>query len=350
MRVTFLAIACLLSSLHAFAQQPSSTATTTTSAAPATQPATIVVPGSVAAFYVADLYAKDSGYLSEVKADIGDHVKKGDVLAMIDDPELLQQLKGAEALLAAKEQLAAASEASVQQAKASLEVARSQVAALEAERELAESTLKRQEALFQDKAATSQQIDETRAKARVTAAAADVGRAKITSAEADLRAAEAGRAVAAAQVNVAAADAERTRTLVGYTKVVAPFDGVITRRIANVGDLVQNASTGRPMPLFTCQKLDVVRISCDVPDAAATAVRAGTKADVRLSSSNAAAAPAAIAAAVTRVAVALDPATRTMRAEIDLPNPGEKLRPGMYAQVVLFPQSEPTVARREVAQ
>jgi multidrug efflux pump subunit AcrA (membrane-fusion protein) len=341
MRLTCLAIVCLLSPLHTFAQQPSPTST-----GPATQPATIVVPGSVAAFYVADLYAKDAGYLSEVKADIGDHVKKGDVLAVIDDPELLQQLKGAEALLAAKEQLAAASEAGVQQAKASLEVARSEVAALEAERELAESTLKRQEALFKEKAATSQQIEETRAKSRVTGAAADVGRAKIASAEADLRAAEAGRAVAAAQVKVAAADAERTRTLVGYTKVVAPFDGVVTRRIANVGDLVQNASTGRGMPLFTCQKLDVVRISCDVPDASAAVVRAGTKADVRLSGSNAA---AAISAAVTRVAVAVDPATRTMRAEIELPNPGEKLRPGMYAQVMLFPQSEPTVARGEVA-
>jgi multidrug efflux pump subunit AcrA (membrane-fusion protein) len=333
------AIASLLTPVAAFAQQPSTTP------APATQPAKVVVPGSVAAFYVASLYAKDSGYLSEVKADIGDHVKKGDVLAAIDDPELLQQLKGAEALLAAKEQLAAAAEASVQQAKASLDVAKCQVTALEAERDLAESTLKRQEALFNEKAATSQQIDETRAKARVTAADADVGRAKIASAEADLRAAEAGRAVAAAQVKVAAADVERTRTLVGYTKVVAPFDGVVTRRLANVGDLVQNASTGRGMPLFTSQKIDVVRVSCDVPDTSAAAIRAGTKAEVRLSGAGG----AAIAAAVTRVAVSVDPATRTMRAEIDLPNPGEKLRPGMYAQVTLFPQNEPAVARGEVA-
>jgi multidrug efflux pump subunit AcrA (membrane-fusion protein) len=342
---TLVAVAFLLTPVAAIAQQPSTTAATTTNA-PTTQPATVVVPGSVAAFYVADLYAKDSGYLAEVKADIGDHVKKGDVLAVIDDPELLQQLKGAEALLAAKEQLATAAEASVQQAKASLEVARSQVAALEADRELAESTLKRQEALFKEKAATSQQIDETRAKARVTAAAADVGRAKITSAEADLRAAEAGRAVAAAQVKVAAADVERTRTLVGYTKVVAPFDGVVTRRLANVGDLVQNAATGRGMPLFTCQKLDVVRVSCDVPDTNAAAIRAGTKAEVRLRGSGGAVIPAV---AVTRVAVAVDPATRTMRAEIDLPNPGEKIRPGMYAQVTLFPQAEPAVARGEVA-
>lgn len=344
---TFLAAVCLVSAwpLTSLAQQPSTTSTAPTSTAPTTQPATVVVPGSVAAFYVADLYAKDSGYLSEVKADIGQHVKKGDVLAVIDDPELLQQFAGAEALLAAKQQIAAAADASVEQAKASLAVARSQVTALDAERELAMATLKRQEALFKDKAATSQQIDETRSKARVTAAAADVGRAKIASAEADLRAAEAGRGVAAAQVKVAAADFERTRTLVSYTRVVAPFDGVVTRRLANVGDLVQNAATGRGMPLFTCQKLDVVRVFCDVPDANAAAVRPGMKAEIRLNGAGG----ALISATVTRVAVAVDPSTRTMRTEIELPNPDERIRPGMYAQVTLFPQSDPAVARGEVA-
>jgi multidrug efflux pump subunit AcrA (membrane-fusion protein) len=333
---TLSALLCLTSSVAAFAQS------TTT---PTTQPTSIAVPATIAAFYVADLYAKDSGYLSDVKADIGDHVKKGDVLAVIDDPELLEQLKGAEAMLAAKQQMVVAAEASLQQAKASLDVAKSQVAALDAERELAEATLKRQEALFKEKAATDQQIDETRAKAREAAAAADVGRAKIVSAEADLRAAEASRAVAVAQVKVSAADVERTRTLLSYTKIVAPFDGVVTRRLANVGDLVQNASTGRGMPLFTCQKLDVVRVSCDVPDTSAAAIHAGTKAEVRLSGPGG----ATISATVTRVAVSVDPATRTMRAEIDLPNPGEKLRPGMYAQVTLFPQAEPSVARGEVA-
>src|SRR3954468_20010216 len=104
------------------AQQPTS--------APATQPASIVVPGSVSAFYLADLYAKDSGYLAEVKVDIGDHVKKGDVLAVIDDPELAQQLKSAEALLAAKQEMAKASDANVLQAKASLVVAQKQLAAM----------------------------------------------------------------------------------------------------------------------------------------------------------------------------------------------------------------------------
>jgi multidrug efflux pump subunit AcrA (membrane-fusion protein) len=82
-----------------------------------------------------------------------------------------------------------------------------------------------------------------------------------------------------------------------------------------------------------------------VPDASVGLVRAGTKAEVRLNG----AAGTVIPAAVTRIAVSVDPATRTMRAEIELPNPDEKLRPGMYAQVTLFPQAAPAVARGEVA-
>lgn len=311
-----------------FAQQTPATSSLqpTTDAVP-----TIVVPGNVAAFYAADLFAKDSGYLAEVKVDIGDHVKKGDVLAIIDDPELAQQLKSTEAMLAAKQEQAKAAEAGVQQAKASLDVAKRQLAALRAESELAQTTLKRQEELFKEKATTNQQIDETRAKAQVAGAAADVGEAKIASAEADLHASEADRAVAAAQVQVAAADVERAKTLLGYTKVIAPFDGVITRRMVSPGDLVQSAMTNRNVPLFTCQKLDVVRIFCDVPEASAAAMRVGMKAEVRLSG----AASKAIAATVTRISGALDPATRTMRVEIDLPNADEAMRPGAYAQVTL---------------
>ena len=311
--------------------------------APTTAPASVIVPGNVAAFYAADLFAKESGYLSDVKVDIGDHVKKGDVLAIIDSPELEQQLAGLQAQLMAKQEQAKAAAATVQQAKALLEVSRRQLAALQADRELAQETLKRQEELFQQKAATNQQIDEMRAKAQVAGAAADVGQAKIASAEADLRAAEAAQAVSAAQVKVTAADVARTRTLLGYTKIVAPFDGVITRRLVGPGDLVQSAVTNRNMPLFTCQKLDVIRIFCDVPELNAGDIRAGTKAEVRLTANSA----KPIAASVTRVAGAMDASTRTMRVEIDLPNADEAMRPGMYAQVTLNLQPANGVAEAD---
>jgi multidrug efflux pump subunit AcrA (membrane-fusion protein) len=306
---------------------------------PATLPA-VVAPGTVSAFFTADLYAKDSGYISDVKADIGDHVTKGQVLAIIDDPELEQHLAALEATVAARQEMAKASNAAIQQAKAGVEVAKRQLAGLEAERNLTQLTLKRQEGLFADKAATSQQIDETRAKAQVSSAAAEVGQAKIAASEADLHAAEANGAVAAAQVRVAAADSDRARTLLGYTKIVAPFDGVITRRLVSPGDLVQAATASRTTPLFTCQKLDVVRVFCEVPESSAAGIRAGVSAEVRLLGL----AGQTIHATVTRIAGAMDPATRTMRVEIDLDNRLLGMLPGMYAQVTLSPNAAPTVA------
>jgi multidrug efflux pump subunit AcrA (membrane-fusion protein) len=263
-------------------------------------------PATVQAYFATDLYAKESGYALQIDADIGDHVKAGQVLAVIDNPELQMQLVRAEA--------------AVQQASAALEVAKRRVVGMEADLNLQQVTLKRQEQLFTGKAVTQQQLDEQRAKESVSKATLEVGRADI--------------ALAQANVQAAAADKGRLQALVEYTKIVAPFDGVVTRRFINPGDLVQAATSTRPTtPLFTCQKLDVVRVFADVPEASATTIRQGWPAQVRLYG------PAAqtISGSVTRVASALDAATRTMRVEIDLPNPDEKLLPGMYAQVSFGP-------------
>jgi multidrug efflux pump subunit AcrA (membrane-fusion protein) len=263
-------------------------------------------PATVQAYYATDLYAKESGYALQVDADIGDHVKAGQVLAVIDNPELQLQFVRAEAAVA--------------QASAALEVAKRRVVGMEADLTLQQVTLKRQEQLFTGKAVTQQQLDEQRAKESVSKATLEVGRADI--------------ALAQANVQAAAADMHRLQALLQYTKIVAPFDGVVTRRFINPGDLVQAATSTRPTtPLFTCQKIDVVRVFADVPEASATTIRQGWPAQVRLYGPSA----QTISGSVTRIASALDSATRTMRVEIDLPNPDEKLLPGMYAQVSFGP-------------
>jgi RND family efflux transporter MFP subunit len=281
--------------------------TPATSNSAASQPATTLdAPATVQAYFATDLYAKESGYALQVDADIGDHVKAGQVLAVIDNPELQMQFVRAEA--------------AVQQANAALEVAKRRLIGMQADLTLQQVTLKRQEQLFTGKAVTNQQIDEQRAKESVSSAALQVGRADI--------------ALAEANVQAATADMHRLQALLQYTKIVAPFDGVVTRRFINPGDLVQAATSTRPTtPLFTCQKLDVVRVFAEVPEASATTIRQGWPAQVRLYG------PAAqtISGSVTRIASALDAATRTMRVEIDLPNPDEKLLPGMYAQVSFGP-------------
>ncbi len=268
---------------------------------------TLDAPATVQAFFATDLYAKESGYALQVNADIGDHVKAGQVLAVIDNPELKLQLLRAQA--------------AVQQSNAALEVAKRRLIGMQADLTLQQVTLKRQEQLFAGKGVTAQQIDEQRAKQSVSNATLEVGRADILLAEANLQA--------------AMADMHRLEALLQYTKIVAPFDGVVTKRFINPGDLVQAAISTRPTtPLFTCQKIDVVRVFADVPEASATAIRQGLPAQVRLYG------PAAqtIKGSVTRIAASLDAATRTMRVEIDLPNPDEKLLPGMYAQVSFGPE------------
>jgi multidrug efflux pump subunit AcrA (membrane-fusion protein) len=265
--------------------------------------APVVVPATIQAFFVTDLYTKNAGYVSQINNDIGDHVKKGQLLATIDNPELQAQFEKAQAAVA--------------QTKAALDVAKRQLAGMEADLVLQRVTLERQKELFVGKAATAQTLDEARAKEGVASAAVETGKAKINLADADLQAAK--------------AEADRLQALLQYDKIVAPFDCVVTRRLVNPGDLVQAATATRTTPLFTCQKIDVVRVFADAPEASAAAIRPGTRAEVKLFDVDA----TTIQGSVTRVATALDPATRTMRVEIDLPNPDEKLQPGIYARVTL---------------
>ena len=301
---------------------------------PASAPAaaqTVAVPATIEAFWSADLYAKTSGYVVEVKADLGDHVKKNDVLAVLRVPELEANLLQARATLTARKQMLRAADAAIAQAKQAVVVAGQQLNSYKAESDFQQVTVKRQEELSAGNAATPQQLDEARSKAEVAKAGLGIGQAKVESAQADLRAAEANRDVAAAQVEVAAAAAQEVAALLEYTKITAPFDGVITRRQVAPGDLVQGATASRTTALFTVQQVDTVRVFCDVPELQAAGVAVGAQADVKVYGLDG----RVIRGTVTRLATSLVPASRTMRAEIDLKNADEALRPGMYAQVTL---------------
>src|SRR6266566_6141064 len=181
--------------------------------------------GTLEAFESADLYPKVSGYVTEVRADIGDQVRAGQVLATISVPELESQLAEAEADLQAKRANAA----------------------------LQQVTLQRQEALLKIAGTSQQQYDE----------------------------AEGSAAVAAAQVGVTTATVEKIRTMLGYTRIIAPFNGVVTRRNVNHGDFLQDATNGRTTPLFTVQRVDTIRVFCDVPEREIANIRVGVPATVK---------------------------------------------------------------------
>ena len=124
---------------------------------------------------------------------------------------------------------------------------------------------------------------------------------------------------------------ERIKTLLAYTQIVAPFDGVVARRLVNRGDLVQAATSTRTTPLFTVQRIDTIRVFCDVPENYVPHLHLCDSAIVKPYGFEG----KPFVGSVTRFSLRLDPETRNMRTEIDLPNPEERLYPGMYAEVSL---------------
>ena len=220
-----------------------------------------------------------------------------------------------------------------------LGVAKNMLVRAQAELTLKKTTLQRRKDLFDGKAITQEQLDEAQNQHDIAQADAGIAEAKIAAAEADVASAEAARTAAVAQVDVAKARVERTQTLMQYVQIVAPFDGIVSRRLVDRGALVQSATTNRTTPLFTVQRTDKLRVFVEVPESDIAFVRPGCPAKVRpygLEGTE-------LVGTITRIASSLKPDTRTMRTEIDLPNADGRLMHGMYAQVVLEIDRHPAV-------
>jgi len=245
-------------------------------------------PGTTEAFEQANIYARASGYISKRNVDIGSRVKAGDLLVEITAPEIEHQIAQAEGTLT--------------QLRATLEQA-------QAQRELAQVTWDRDRKLVQQGWATLQQGDTDRLTLQARDAAVSVATANIVAQEAQLR----------------VLNQQKT-----YQSVTAPFDGVITQRNVDVGSLVQaDAASGTFM--FTLAHADVIRIQLYVPQDDAIGVTPGTQAVVRVPEIPGRDFPGSVA----RIADALQPGTRTLLTEIDVPNPEHTLSPGMYCRVEL---------------
>ncbi|MBI3303583.1 MAG: efflux RND transporter periplasmic adaptor subunit [Deltaproteobacteria bacterium] len=251
---------------------------------------TLTLPGSVEAFEKARLYAKVAGYLEKIHVDIGDRVTKGQVLAVLDIPEMAMEYAQAEAELA---------EAKAQHAKAQVDDALQKV------------VLERSKTLRAREAITQQQLDEAQARGEVAAAEVRLAQARIDNVQAHLG---------------------KLKTLMEYARIKAPFDGIVTERFVDPGALIQVAtSTSNVSPLVTVQRVDMVRVFVAVPEPDVPAVDRGDPATLVLS----ALPEKKFAGTVTRFASALDSSTRTMKVEVDLPNPEGLLRPGMYGNLTL---------------
>jgi RND family efflux transporter MFP subunit len=235
----------------------------------------LTLPGTLLGVIESTVYARSNGYVVRWVKDIGSVVNKGDLLAEITAPEIDEELSQA---VSTRVQAAAGAD-------------------------LAKSTADRWKALRQKDAVTQQDLDE-RLSAYNQAAA-----------------------------NLAAADANvgRLRKLQGFNQVVAPFDGVVTRRNVDVGDLVNAGNGGSGQALFAVAQVDPLRLYVYVPQAYAHQIKIGDAVTVTLAER----AGGEYRGAVARTARAIDTATRTMQVEIQVPNPLGALIAGSYVQVTL---------------
>jgi RND family efflux transporter MFP subunit len=261
----------------------------------------LVLPGNIEPLYSANLYARTDGYLERRNVDIGARVKAGQVLAVISSPEVDQQLMQARATLAQSEAALEQARAAMQQAKANAELAR-----LTKERDLP---------LGQQRAISQQIVDGA-------VQAYDARVADVSAATANITAAEAN--VTANRANVS-----RLQQMQGFERIVAPFDGVITQRNVERGDLVSTGNAAGGKPLFSIAQSGTLRIQVDVPQSEAVNIQDGQKASVDVKERLG----RAYTGTVIRNAGALNNAARTMLTEVQVDNSDASLLPGMYAQV-----------------
>ncbi|HEY2154036.1 MAG TPA: efflux RND transporter periplasmic adaptor subunit [Isosphaeraceae bacterium] len=301
-------------------------------------------PGQLLAFETTPIHAKIAGYVRNVSVNIGSEIKKGQVLAELWVPEIeadLQEKRAAvEQTKAKKVQAEAAvkvAQSAVNSGEAKLTEVLAGVKRVEADLNRWQQEYRRVEQLFNERAQTGTLVDETRNKLQSADAAGDEIRAKVRSAEASLSEAksELDKArsdvlAAASGIEVARAEAGHAKAMLGYARIEAPFDGVITRRNVDTGHLTRPGSDA--VPLFIAARTDIVTIAVDIPETYSTDVNPGDNALVKLQAMQG----RSVEGKVTRTAWALEPKTRTIRTEIDIPNPGGKLRPGLYAYATVI--------------
>lgn len=260
----------------------------------------IALPGNIQPIYTASVYARSDGYVERRNVDIGSRVRAGEVLAIISSPEVDQQLAQARATVVQ-------AEAAAQQSRANLEQARANV-------ELARVTKERYVALGKSDVISRQSVDEAVQTYNARSADVSSAQANISVADANLKANE--------------ANVRRLAQLQGFERVLAPFDGVITERNIERGDLV-NAGGNGSKSLFTISQSNVLRIQVNVPQSQAVSIQPGQQAALEVRERPG----RKYTGTVVRRADALDSAARTMLTEVQVDNSDGSLLPGMYAEV-----------------
>ena len=313
--ITGLALLAMLTSISCSSTEASSTPPANVAAVnlppvavarASTEPMTreIVLTGEFRPYQVIDLHAKVAGYLKQITVDVGDQVKAGQLLATIEIPEINDDLAHAEA--------------EGRRSAAEIDRAKSELTRAEAGQALVDLSYKRLVGVNKTEPGlvAQQEIDEALARKRT--------------ADAQVAAARAALASATQQADVSKATVQRSKTMVDYARIVAPFSGMITKRFADPGAMIQAGTASQSQAVVRLAQIDRLRTVIPVPESIVPQVRVGEAVQIRVNSLN-----KTFNATVSRYSGDVLTTTRTMDAEIDVANPGLQLRPGMYADVVL---------------
>ena len=256
-----------------------------------------------------DVMAKVAGYVRAIRVDIGDRVREGELLATLQVPEMENQLTRSAAAVAAAHDDVTTSEDRLKEAQAAYEIAHLSFTRLKEVSDKEPGLVPQQDL--------------------------DVARTRELSADAQVSAARSALEATRQRSSEAEAEQSQLKTMFAYTNITAPFDGVITKRYASVGSMIQagTSSQSQAMPVVRVSQQNLLRLMLPVPVSDASQIHVGQTVEVSVQSAG-----RSFPGKVTRFAEDIQTATRTMNTEVDVPNPKLTLVPGMYAEVRLHLQ------------
>lgn len=298
-------------------KQPDSAPTPTASVAPVARgdlSSTLTVAGAFQPYQEVDLHAKVSGYIRRINVDIGDRVKTGQVIATLEVPELNAQVAAAQAQIRH-------SQSEIARARDGVTLAEANHSALHAAYTRLSEASNRRPGLI-----AAQELDDARAKDQDA-------EAKINEAKSALEAAK-------EQLGISQAENQRVKSLEDYSVVTAPFNGVVTMRYADVGSLIQAGTTSdtQSMPVVKLAQSDLLRLRMPVPEEDVPFIKTGGDVQIKLQATG-----KAIEGKIVRFTRELTASTRTMLAEVDVPNPDLALSTGMTAEAAIVLQTQKNV-------
>jgi RND family efflux transporter MFP subunit len=266
----------------------------------------LTVAGQFQPYQQVDLHAKVSGYIRWIKVDIGDRVREGEVLALLEVPELQNQVEGAQAEVRH-------SQSDITRAQSEVVSAESTYSALHAEYTRLEEASKERPGLIAE-----QELDDARAKDQQAAAQVGVAKASLNSMQ--------------EQLGVSRASRSRLETMSGYEQIIAPFTGVVTKRYADSGTLIQAGQDNNTatLPVVQVAQSDLLRLRMPVPESDVPYIQVGGNVQVKVNATG-----RIFTGKIIRFSRALDTNTRTMLTEVDVPNRDLSLSPGMYAETTI---------------